>query len=294
MFLTILTPAYNRAHTLHRLYESLEKQSYKKFEWLIVDDGSTDSTKEYVDEIKKFASIEIKYIYKNNGGKHTAINEGVENIETPLTFIVDSDDYLTEDAVETIYEKWEVYKNKSDIGSIWFLQSDSNGNLIGDKFPEDDLVSTYTDVMINSGVKGDKKSVYLTKARKEFPFPIFEGEKFIGEGTVHKRIGGHYKSIFINKVIYKGEYLQDGLSKAGKNMRIRNPLGGMANSKEFLTKDVALKTRIKKMVLYVTYGFFANIKIRNILLGSGHALFVTMCIPVSYLLYRRWKQRYLK
>lgn len=99
MIVTILTPSYNRAHTLNRLYESLEKQSKKDFEWLIVDDGSTDGTRDLVDKIKKDATITIKYIYKNNGGKHTAINEGVKIIETPLTFIVDSDDYLTEDAI---------------------------------------------------------------------------------------------------------------------------------------------------------------------------------------------------
>ncbi|MFJ7186834.1 glycosyltransferase family 2 protein [Lysinibacillus xylanilyticus] len=288
MFLTILTPTYNRAHTLQRLHESLENQCLKEFKWLIIDDGSTDNTEECVKEIKKNSSLVIKYIYKKNGGKHTAINEGIDKIETPLTFIVDSDDYLTEDAVSVIFETWNLNKERTDIGSYWFLQSDINDNLIGNKFPEDELVSSYTDIMINSGIKGDKKSVYLTHVRKEFPFPVYEGERFIGEGVVHKRIGNKYKCVFNNKVIYISEYLEDGLSKAGREMRVRNPLGGMAISKEFLSKDISLKIRIKKMILYVTYGFFAKFEYRKIISSSGNPLFATMCTPISYILYKKW------
>ncbi len=289
MFLTILTPAYNRAHTLKRLHESLEKQIFKEFEWLIIDDGSTDDTEECVNKIKKNSSVLIKYIYKKNEGKHTAINVGIDKIETPLTFIVDSDDYLTEDAVSVIFETWNLYKERTDIGSYWFLQSDIKGNLIGDKFPEDEFISSYTDIMINSGIKGDKRSVYLTNNRKEFPFPVYKSERFIGEGIVHKRIGNKYKCLFINKVIYLGEYLEDGLSIAGRGMRVRNPLGGMAISKEFLTKDISIKIRIKKMVLYVTYGLFAKLKYSKIISSSGYPILATMCTPISYILYKKWK-----
>lgn len=289
MFLTILTPAYNRAHTLHRLYESLEKQSFKEFEWLIIDDGSTDDTEKYVNEIKKKSPLVIKYIYKKNGGKHTAINMGIDRIKTPLTFIVDSDDYLTDDAVSTVFKTWNLFKERTDIGSFWFLQSDTKGNLIGDKFPEDQLISSYTNIMINSGIKGDKKSVYFTHVRKEFPFPVYNSERFIGEGIVHKRIGDKYKCMFINKVIYRGEYLEDGLSKAGRVMRVRNPLGGMAISKEFLTKDISFKIRIKKMILYVTYGLFANLKYSKIISSSGNPLLSIMCTPLSYIFYKKWR-----
>jgi glycosyltransferase involved in cell wall biosynthesis len=294
VFITILTPAYNRAYTLRRLYESLENQTLKMFEWLIVDDGSSDETKEIVKEIKGNASFQIKYIYKNNGGKHTAINEGIKEIKTELTFIVDSDDFLTSDAVKTIYTKWEQYRNNLDIGSMWFLQSDINGNIVGEKFPEDEFISTYTNVIINSEIKGDKRAVYVTKARKEFPFPVLKDEKFIGEGTVHKRIGDHYKCVFINKVIYKGEYLVDGLSKAGKKMRIKNPLGGMINSKEFFTNDVSLKIKLKKMILFITYGFFAKLKYKKILFDSGHLFLTIICTPIAYLLYKKWSKQALK
>lgn len=291
MFLTILTPAYNRSHTLYKLYESLEKQSYKEFEWVIVDDGSTDDTKDYIETlINKCNSFKIKYIYKSNGGKHTAINEGIKTISTPLTFIVDSDDFLTEDAVETIHEKWRIYENVPEIGSIWFLQSDTNDKLVGDEFSDNEFISTYTEVIINKEIKGDKRAVYLTKARKEFPFPVFENEKFVGESTIHKRIGDRYKCVFVNKVIYKGDYLHDGLSKAGRKMRIKNPLGGMVNSKEFLTNGISINIRIKKMILYITYGYFAKIKVSKIIKESGDTILATICTPLSYLLYKKWKK----
>jgi glycosyltransferase involved in cell wall biosynthesis len=290
MFLTIITPTYNRVKTLSRLYTSLEKQSQKNFEWLIVDDGSTDTTKSFIDNILIKSTLKIRYIYKNNGGKHTAINEGIKNIHTPLTFIVDSDDYLTRDAVETIYKKWSAYKSDASIGSFWYLQSDSSGNIIGDEFPTKEFISNYTEVMINSGIKGDKKSVYVTQLRKEFPFPEYEDERFIGEGIIHKQIGDRHKSVFINKVIYKCEYLDDGLSRAGKKMRINNPKGGMANSKVFQTKNVALKVRLKKMLLFVTYGLLSDMDYRIIVKTSGNPLLVTICTPVSYLIYLKWRK----
>lgn len=291
MFLTILTPTYNRMNTLNRLKESLEKQSLKNFEWLIIDDGSNDGTKEFIDSIKLDSTISIKYVYKNNGGKHTALNEGIKLIQTPLTFIVDSDDYLTIDAVELIYYKWEFYKDQSEIGSIWFLQSDFNGRIIGNKFLEDEFVSTYTEVMINSGIKGDKKAIYRTSLRKDFPFPWYEGEKFIGEGIIHKQIGDISKAVFINKAIYKCEYLLDGLSKNGVTMRVKYPLGGMANSKAFLTKNVCFKMRCKKMILYGAYGLIAKIKYREIISSSGYPVLAQMCLPLSYMLEKYWEYK---
>lgn len=93
--LTVFTPAYNRAHTLPRTYESLVKQDCKDFIWLIVDDGSSDNTKELVEEWqKKENGFEIRYIYKENGGMHTAHNVAYENIDTELNVCIDSDDEL--------------------------------------------------------------------------------------------------------------------------------------------------------------------------------------------------------
>jgi len=292
MPLTILTPTYNRANRLNKLYESLLSQTVGEFKWLIVDDGSTDNTADLIKTFLDDERLEIKYLYKTNGGKHTAINEGIRYVQTPLTFIVDSDDYLTENAVEIILNIWEKYQYRDEIGSFWFLQSDSTGRIIGDMFPEEEFVSTYLDVMINSTVKGDKKAVYRTELLRKYPFPVFDGETFLGEGIIHKRIGDCYKSVFINKVIYKGDYLEGGLSDSGRELRIKNPLGGMANSKEFVGRDVNLRIRIKKMTLYLTYGMFAGLKYWDIVCDSEFPVLAVVCTPMSLVLFMYWLKRY--
>ncbi len=292
MPLTILTPTYNRANRLNKLYESLLSQTVGEFKWLIVDDGSTDNTADLIKTFLDDERLEIKYLYKINGGKHTAINEGIRYVQTPLTFIVDSDDYLTENAVEIILNIWEKYQYRDEIGSFWFLQSDSTGRIIGDMFPEEEFVSTYLDVMINSTVKGDKKAVYRTELLRKYPFPVFDGETFLGEGIIHKRIGDCYKSVFINKVIYKGDYLEGGLSDSGRELRIKNPLGGMANSKEFVGRDVNLRIRIKKMTLYLTYGMFSGLKYWDIVCDSEFPVLAVVCTPMSLVLFMYWLKAY--
>jgi glycosyltransferase involved in cell wall biosynthesis len=283
MLITILTPTYNRSHTLPRLYNSLERQTCKDFNWLIVDDGSTDNTREIVDIFKEKTSMTIDYLLKENGGKHTAINEGVDLVKTKLIFIVDSDDYLTDDAVKTIYDLWEIYGDS--IGGIWFLDKTPAGNIIGDKFPSDEIISDYVSIMINSKVRGDKATVYLTDALKEFKAPVFEGENRVPTGMIHKRISEKYKILFCNKAIYIAEYQEDGISKQGKAFRIRNPLGGMANSKEFLSNNIRFDIRLKKMILYLTYSFFARQKLINSIHNSGYTFFSLCCIPTAYIYY---------
>lgn len=285
MKITVLTPTYNRAHTIDKLFNSLNLQTCKDFEWLIIDDGSTDNTKELIENFKKKSDFNIRYLYKTNGGKHTAINVGVNNIDTKYTFIVDSDDFLTENAIETIINAWEKYRGIESISSIWFLQQNKKGVIVGDKFTKDEEVATYTNIIINSKIKGDKRAAYLTEIRKKFPFPVFEGEKFIGESTVHKRISNHYNSVFINKSIYVGEYLEDGLSKAGRNMRFKNPMGGIENSKEFLTKDVNISFRVKKMILYIAYSLVIGMKFSEIIKKSKNYTMALFCFPIAYIIY---------
>ena len=114
MYITILTPTYNRGENLKKLYKSLLKQKDNRFEWLIVDDGSTDGTKKIIDEFLMDSKINIKYLYKKNGGKHTALNLGIKEINTDLIFIVDSDDYLNDNAIQSINEVHEKYR-----GYLW-------------------------------------------------------------------------------------------------------------------------------------------------------------------------------
>ena len=144
-FITIFTPAYNRAHLLQRLYDSLLIQTYKNFEWLIVDDGSTDNTKQIVDKFIEENKLQIKYIYKDNGGKHTAINTGVQQAKFDLFLIVDSDDFLPEDAVSLTFKAWQNVKDNSKVCGIIGLSQFTKGKIIGDKFLQENWQIPFVD-----------------------------------------------------------------------------------------------------------------------------------------------------
>ena len=137
MELTILTPTYNRETQLKALFQSLRSQTVEDFEWLIIDDGSSDNTKDVVEEFRNNAQFEIKYIYKENGGKHTALNVGIRDIDSDLTFIVDSDDTLTPNAVETILKYHDQYKNEKNLCGYSFLRLFPDGKINGKPFKED-------------------------------------------------------------------------------------------------------------------------------------------------------------
>lgn len=180
--LTIFTPTYNRAHTIGRTYESLKKQNCKEFIWLIIDDGSTDNTSKLVEQWKnESCGFEIRYIYKENGGMHTAHNIAYENIDTELNMCIDSDDCVAEGAVKKILDKWEKIKNE-DYAGIIGLDSDMQGEIIGKDFPKD-LVDTTLNAYYANGGSGDKKLVYRTDIINKYPpYPVFEGERYVALG----------------------------------------------------------------------------------------------------------------
>lgn len=292
MLLTILTPTYNRGNLLKQCYESLENQSLKDFEWVVIDDGSQDDTREIIAKISQNSSFPIRYFYKVNGGKHTALNLGFHKAKGTLTMILDSDDRLTEDAVETIELSWNKYKDVENLSSIAFLRCYSDKKIIGDLFPEDEFKSNHIECRINLGIKGDKSEVYITKILQRYKFPVFEGEKFLSEGLVWTKMGREYVCIYINKAIYITEYLDAGLTKSGRLLRIKCPLGGMESCKEGLHTDINIKQRIKHMLLYQCYGFFAKKKLSEMINNCGYRILFTLCIPGGYLLYKYWKYRY--
>lgn len=286
--LTILTPAYNRKNELERLHRSLLRQTNNNFKWLIIDDGSTDRTAEYVNSILQ-SDFDIKYVHKENGGKHTALNCGIAQIDTELTFIVDSDDYLTKDAVETIYRYYEKYHMDTDISGYAFLRCFPNGNINGKKFPKDEWIVSYIESRINShDTNSDKAEVYFTRCLKEFPFPEYPGEKFLGEDIIWCRMARKYQMVHINKAIYIGNYQEDGLTQNRRRHNIASPLGCMHRSAEFLEKDINLKYRLKNGIQYVVYGKFAGYTVRNLMKESGHPLLIMICTMPGILLYKKW------
>lgn len=210
--ITIFTPTFNRAHLLKKLYDSILLQKSNNFEWLIVDDGSTDDTETVVNKFIEEKKINIRYYKKTNGGKHSAINFGLQNTQNSLFFIIDSDDVLTENAVEIINNKWEEIKNNEKICGIIGLSGYQNGKIVGDYFLEDDWQVSFSDVYLKYHLKGDKSVAFKTEVLKKYPFPEKEGIRFVFEAVVWHEMSKKYDVLATNTIIQIKEYLKEGIT----------------------------------------------------------------------------------
>lgn len=225
VILTIFTPAYNRAHTLERTYKSLAEQDCKEFIWLIVDDGSTDNTKELVKKWQeKEKEFEIRYIYKENGGMHTAHNIAYENIDTELNVCIDSDDKMAVGAVQRILEKWSEIKD-TGVAGIIALDADFENHIIGAEFPNGLEKTTVIGYYANGG-SGDKKLIYRTDIINQYPsYPVFEGEKYVALSYKYRLIDQTYKMAVLNEIVCNVEYQPDGSSGTMWKQYLNNPKG---------------------------------------------------------------------
>lgn len=291
MTVTVLTPTFNRERVLRSLWDSLQKQTVKDFEWLVVDDGSTDGTKNLITQLQEKSDFPIRYIYKSNGGKHTALNVGIQTICSELTFIVDSDDCVTDDAVESILKIHKKYRSQNSICGYAFLRAFPDGKVNGKKFDVDEKIGSYIDVRVNGDDTGaDKAEVFKTHCLKEFPFSEYPNEKFLGEDLVWLRMARKYEMVHINKAIYVGNYLEDGLTNNRRKHNIASPVGCMHRAEEFMESDLKTRYRIKGGLQYIVYGRFAGVKVVDLIRKSRHKILATVCIPGGLLLYTRWNK----
>ena len=222
--LTIFTPAYNRAHTIDRTYQSLIRQTCKDFLWLIVDDGSTDGTKKLVEGWIRENKIPITYIYQENQGMHGAHNPAYKNITTELNTCIDSDDWMPHDAVEKIINAWKEHRHENYAGIIGLDQT-ADGNLIGTNFPEN-LKETTLQGFYEAGGQGDKKLVYRTDIIKQYPeYPLFKGERYVGLAYKYMLIDQDWKLITLNEPLVTVEYQLEGSSFSMYRQYWNNPKG---------------------------------------------------------------------
>ena len=293
MELTILTPTYNREVQLKDLFESLQKQTVKSFEWLIVDDGSSDTTKNTIENFTRRSAFPIKYVYKNNGGKHTALNVGIKLITSDLVFIVDSDDILTDGAVETILTYHKKYKGYDGLCGYSFLRMYPDGKINGKLFPKNEWIASLIESRINSDdASSDKAEVYYTDILKQYPFPEYEGEKFLGEDIVWIRIAKKFKMVHINEAIYIGAYLQEGLTNNRRKHNIESPVGCMNRAKEFMSSDIKMKYRLKGALQYIIYGKFAKQSFTSLMKNTPNKSLTLCAIIPGVLLYYLWRRSF--
>lgn len=205
--ITILTPTFNRERLLKRLASSLIKQTDHDFEWLVIDDGSQDNTQLLVQEMATECPFLVQYIYKDNGGKHAALNVGFDKAARDWIFVVDSDDWLEENCIKKI--KCLIEMVDESIGAISILRAYEDGRIIGNRFPEG--LDNYLD-KIELAVGGDKGDIFRKAALENFRFPVFSGENFMAESPVFMWLGRNYKTHFENYPGYICEYQEGGLS----------------------------------------------------------------------------------
>lgn len=241
--ITVFTPTFNRAYILNQLYKSLKKQTNRSFVWLIVDDGSEDHTEKLVSSWLAENKIEIRYYKQENGGKQRAHNKGVELCDTELFICVDSDDYLTEDAIEVLIRTWDHIPNKQNISGIAALRGKDRFTPLGTSMPANIKASTLNDLYDKHGFRGDTALLFRTEILRKFPFYVVDGEKFMGEGYVYMQMDQHYSLHLLNQVIYICKYLEDGYTKNVRNLIKNNPKGYMIlhRQKALLSKNRRVK-----------------------------------------------------
>lgn len=282
-FLTIFTPAYNRAHTLARTYESLRRQDCKDFVWLIVDDGSTDET---ADRVKAWQSqeteFEIRYLYKENGGMHTAHNAAYEVIDTELNVCIDSDDCLAEGAVRKIKAAWEKVREKGYAGLIGLDADMDTGKIIGTGFPPN-LADTTLGGYYAGGGAGDKKLVYRTDVINSVPpYPVFEGEKYVGLVYKYTLIDQKYKLAVLDEVLCEVEYQPDGSSGTMFRQYLKNPKGFAFLRKVSMQYPQSAKRLLMDCIHYCSSSQISGNK--NYIKESPKKLLTVLCTPAGWLL----------
>jgi glycosyltransferase, group 2 family protein len=257
MLITVFTPTYNRAKLLPRLHKSLQEQTNKDFEWVIVDDGSTDNTKEVIDNIiiQQDNDFPIRYFYKENGGKHTAINQGVKLALGELFLILDSDDSLPIYSLEKIQTFYKENKGQLNFGGVCGLMGHHDGTRIGSGFPSKALYANTIELRYKYQITGDLLEIFKTDVLKEYPFPEITGERFCPEALLWNRIARKYKLYCFKEIIYFRDYLDGGLTDKIIEIRMKSPIATTICYGEMLDLHIPIKSKIKAAINYWRFYF---------------------------------------
>ena len=259
--ITVLTATYNRAHLLPDLYQSLCRQTSKAYEWVIIDDGSEDGTKELVSKwLQKDNGFTIRYSFVLNGGKNRAINFGVKQVETPFTMIVDSDDYLTDDAIEYLTEKLDDIISEEILAGIAGLRGISKDESLNKlDFKRDSYVLANNLERKDYGLDKDACEVYRTDLLRSHPFEVWEGEKFVPEEIVWNQLALEgYSLRWYNRVTCIVRYQEEGLTKGSWELLKKNPMGYASLYRQRIGLSKSWKDKFNNNVQMIALSFLAG------------------------------------
>ena len=285
MKLSILTATYNRANRLPELYESLKNNlKYNlDFEWLIMDDGSTDNTYEVVEGFANERKINLTYYYQENQGKMSAINTLTELATGDYIIDCDSDDHFANNAFEIIKNNIDKLDNDKELYALLFLKCDTSGEISGKKFKEDDYKTTMFDLYFKEDIQGEKIILFNSKIRKQYKHIIEPGEKFVTEARMYHKMDKDYKVLGINEPLIIGDYQTDGYTKNIKKTFIENPKGYMKYFEEILDSDTSEILFSKRMYAIKHYILFSYLTKKKKVIKSVKGRLNKFLIAILYI-----------
>lgn len=285
---TVFTPTYNRAHTLGRVYQSLLSQTFIDFEWLIVDDGSGDGTDELVSGFMAEKKIVIRYLQQPNGGKHVAFNRGVREARGELFLPFDSDDSCVPVALENFRAHWLSIPEslREEFSGITCLCKNERGESIGGELPSVFLDGHPYEVVSRYRLVGEKWGFHLTRILKEYPFPEFQGERFVPEGLIWNRIGTSYKIRFINEALRIYYDSTDGLSASSLKIRLSSPCATFIYYYEAMALPIRIIDRFKAAVNLWRFTWHSKNWSKIISIRKNRELLYTALLPGFFLAVR--------
>lgn len=279
----IFTPTYNRAYCLRNLFDSLCRQNASNFNWLIVDDGSTDDTEDLVNNLIQESSFPITYIKQENGGKQRAHNKGVSNSNSELFICVDSDDRLVDGALRDIWNCWQKYRSNDHVAGIIALQGPKENVPHGTQMPDNVELTTMWELYYKYKHKGDTVHIYRTDVLSRYPFEVEDGEKFIAETYVYHQIDQDYCLAILPKVLLISEYLDDGYTKNVRKITRENPKGYRKLKRLFITYSHTPKLIVRNTLLYMV-GCILSSSVIDGIKDAPNKMIAILVLPASYLL----------
>lgn len=291
--ITVFTPSFNRAGLLPRCYESMRKQTNKNFIWMIVDDGSTDETRQLVEKwMDEEKDVEIQYYYKENGGLHTAYNEAISHIVTPLSVCIDSDDWMPDNAIDKILSHWSV-EGSSEYAGIVGLDCFRNGEIIGEKFPDQHSINLIDLLTKKYPIKnGDRTCVVRTELYKKYaPMKVFPGEKNFNPHYMHLQISMEYDFLVLNENLHFVEYQPGGMSNSMLRQYKSSPNSFAETRLLYLSfPDTDVRFQFKNSIHLVSSGILAG-NLKGLMIRSPHRFLMMLSIPFGWILSRYIKYR---
>ncbi|MDK7374484.1 glycosyltransferase [Weeksella virosa] len=296
--ITIITPTYNRAHTLQRVYDSLLRQTFQDFVWLIMDDGSTDETKQLVDEFVQEKKIEIHYIYHENQHKFITVFEGVKKVKTPYFMVVDSDDSYPKTSLEVLFDEVERINNQDEYISVMGLSQYEDGRVVGDPYPGDGFDGSILEMRYRYKVMGDKFGIFITKTYQrllaDFDYSSYQGKGYIPQSVFYNTYdAAGIKTRFVNKIVRTYHFdVTDENSVSNTRWTGKNTYGLMKGYQSFINSygNQLLhypKALIRNLVGYQVYSIINKKTLSEINAGLDQFKFISLLLyPLSYLYYK--------